>query len=353
MNKFEHGGDIYSRQITYDFSANINPLGLPDGIKDVLTRQVEEYSNYPDVNCRALRTAIAELEKVCTEQIVCGNGAADLIYRIVWALKPGKALLPVPTFSEYEKALESVGCSVDYHLLCEEADFALKDDFLDKIRGNDIIFLCNPNNPTGRIVPEALLCRILAACQESECTLVLDECFLDFTGAGSMVEEDGTVADSGWNSRSLFGGNVIILKAFTKIYAMAGLRLGYCLCGDVKLAEAIQNCGQCWSVSVPAQLAGVAALKEKDYVKQTVELISGEREYLAASLERLGFQVYPSEANFLLFWCGAPLDRLLLEEGIAIRSCANYRGLKYGYFRIAVRSHAENEALIRGIERVL
>ena len=348
MNRYEHGGDIYSRQITCDFSANINPLGMPDGVLEVLTRHVAECSNYPDVNCTALTEAIAAHENVKTEQIVCGNGAADLIYRIVWALKPEKALLPAPTFSEYEKALHSVGCSVSYHRLCEKDDFALQDDFLLEIEGNDMIFLCSPNNPTGRIVPGELLWQIAERCLEKDCMLVIDQCFMDFVG-----EDARDAAGVAWYDRMLRNRNVIILKAFTKIYAMAGLRLGYCLCGDLELANRIWNCGQCWSVSVPAQLAGVAALKEKDYVKRTVRLIRREREYLAASLLKLGLKVYPSEANFLLFRCSAPLDRMLLEEGIAIRNCGNYEGLEYGFFRIAVRRHKENEMLLRAMERIL
>ena len=340
MNRYEHGGNIYSRQIRYDFSANINPLGMPCSVKEVLVRHIDDYAHYPDVNCTALKAAIAKHENVKAEQIVCGNGAADLIYRIVWTLKPQNALLPAPTFSEYEKALKSVPCKVHYYMLSEEFGFALQEEFLDKIRGNDMLFLCNPNNPTGQIVQKEQIKRILTVCKESGCILVLDECFMDFVGNNRY---------GAWH----LDENVIVLKAFTKIYAMAGLRLGYCMCKDEKMAEAICSCGQCWSVSVPAQLAGMAALSEEEYVEQTVSLIARERKYLMDSLRKLGLRVYASEANFLLFFSNAPLDVLLLKEGIAIRSCENYRGLRYGFFRIAVRSHEENKALIHAIERIL
>lgn len=338
MERFAHGGDIYSRQIAYDFSANINPLGLPGGVREALLGHVDDCVHYPDANAGKLRTAIAEHERVRVEQVVCGNGAADLIYRIVWVIKPKKALLLAPTFSEYERALRSVGCDVGFHMLLENEDFALREDFLDKIDGNDMIFLCNPNNPTGRTIPGELMSRIAKRCRKSGCILAVDACFWDFVEKGSLGEIDG---------------NLIILKAFTKIYAMAGLRLGYVLCKDEALAGRIRDCGQCWSVSVPAQVAGVAALKETEYVKATVKLISAQRAYLSGALTKLGMKVYPSEANFLLFRCSEPLDRLLSEEGIAIRSCENYVGLEYGFFRVAVRSHEENEALIQAIERVL
>lgn len=342
MERYEHGGDIYSRQIAYDFSANINPLGLPGGVRKALINHVDDSVHYPDVEATGLRTAIAEHEGMRTEQVVCGNGAADLIYRIVWALKPQKALLLAPTFSEYERALRSVGCDVGFHMLREEEAFALQEDFLDKIDGNDMIFLCNPNNPTGRTIPGELMSRIAARCRKSGCVLVVDACFWDFVEKESSVTEKGR-----------FEENVIILKAFTKFYAMPGLRLGYVLCGDEALAGRIRSCGQCWAVSVPAQVAGIAALKEMEYAEETLKLIPKERGYLFKALTGLGMKVYPSEANFLLFRCDRPLDRLLLKEGIAIRSCENYEGLEYGFFRIAVRIHDENEILIRAIERVL
>ncbi len=342
MERFEHGGDIYSRQIAYDFSANINPLGLPGGVRKALISHVDDSVHYPDVSAAGLRAAIAEHEGMRAGQVVCGNGAADLIYRIVWTLKPQKALLLAPTFSEYERALRSVGCDVGFHMLREEEAFALREDFLDKIDGNDMIFLCNPNNPTGRTIPGELMSRIAARCRKSGCVLVVDACFWDFVEKESSVTEKGRFVE-----------NAIILKAFTKFYAMPGLRLGYVLCEDEVLAERIRSCGQCWAVSVPAQVAGMAALRETEYVEATLKLIPKEREYLFEALTGLGMKVYPSEANFLLFRCDRPLDRLLLKEGIAIRSCENYEGLEYGFFRIAVRSHDENEILIRAIERVL
>lgn len=338
MMKQTHGGDIYSREILYDFSANINPLGMPQGVKNVLAEHIDEYSRYPDINCTKLKKAISAHENVSVDCIVCGNGAADLIYRIVRSLKPKTALVPAPTFSEYGKVLDEIGCEIEYHLLSESDDFTLGEDMLKKIAGRDMLFICNPNNPVGNIVSNGLMGRIAKRCAECGCTLVIDECFMDFVREKSSI---GLLP------------NVIILKAFTKIYAMAGLRLGYMLCADTEIVKQIENCGQCWSVSVPAQLAGVAALSEREYVEKTLLLIEKEREYLTNSLIDLGFTVYPSAANFILFKCEQPLDELLLSEKIAVRSCDNYIGLRYGFFRIAVRGHNENEALIKAIERVI
>ena len=335
-----HGGDIYSRDIQYDFSANINPFGLPEGVKRALVENINRYQAYPDPECRELREAIAAREGVTTDTVVCGNGAADLIYRLVWSLKPHKALLPAPTFSEYERTLLSVNGDISHYFTREQDNFSLSGDFLKAIPGQDMVFLCSPNNPVGNCVDSGLLTHIVETCRRCGALLVLDQCFLDFVRDGARY----AVSPS---------QNIVILKAFTKIYAMAGLRLGYLLCGDTALAEKVRRCGQCWSVSVPAQAAGVAALRETDYVTRTVELINQERDFLSASLRKFGFHVYPSQANFLLFGCELPLDKLLLRDKIAIRNCSDYIGLGRGYFRIAVRTHEENDILIQAIARCI
>lgn len=339
MVKSCHGGDIYSRNIKYDFSANINPFGMPLGVKNALIKHIKDFERYPDVNCTKLKNELAEHENVDAENIACGSGAADLIYRIVQTLKPKMAILPAPTFSEYEKALFSVGCEVDYYLLDKKDDFKLNDGILERLCGIDILFLCNPNNPVGNVIDRDLMEQIVNKCKDNSIYLVIDECFMDF------------VRDSEAYNVKADENNIIVLKAFTKIYAMAGLRLGYMICCDTALIERIQNCGQCWNVSVPAQIAGIAALKEEGYIEKTIMLVSEERRYLTDALKKFGFKVYPSKANYIFFKCSLPLYRMLLNEQIAIRSCDNYVGLGDGYFRIAIRTHVENEMLINAIER--
>lgn len=330
-----HGGDIYSREIKYDFSANINPLGMPERVRAALRNGVDSFEHYPDVRCSALKAAIARRECTGPENIVCGNGAADIIYRLVYALRPRRALVTAPAFSEYEKALGEVGCQVRRFMLSENEDFRLGENIIDEIKDLDMVFICSPNNPTGAVVDNELMKKIAEKCRENNIYLVIDRCFEDFVlGGERMIPHND---------------KVIVLKAFTKIYAMAGLRLGYALCS---IAGRLESCGQCWSVSVPAQIAGAAALEEADYPRRTAELIAAERAYLTRELSRLGFRVFPSEVNFILFRCDLPLDRELLMEGIAIRSCENFVGLGPGYFRIAVRTREENEILINAIERM-
>lgn len=341
MNEYRHGGDIYDKDITLDFSVNINPLGLPDHVKKVLVNQLYKFSCYPDTECRELINAIGVKEGINCDFVICGNGASDLIFRLCYGLKPKKAMVLAPTFSEYEKALKSIDCDIIYHRLNQSDHFTLTDTilkFLDK--SVDILFLCNPNNPVGNLIPKELIPSILDQCEKNEIFLVMDECFLDFVELGSQNSLKKYVS----NNKHIF-----ILKAFTKLYAMAGLRLGYGITSNLELLEIMKNSGCSWSVSVPAQIAGVQALKEKEYLEHTKKLIDKERSYLSDSLRNLGFEVYEPQANYIFFYSKFELYKCLLEKGILIRHCSNYHQLTEGFYRIGIKSHEENQFLIRSI----
>lgn len=341
MIKNEHGGDIFEREIVYDFSANLNPLGMPESVKNALQKSISEWEKYPDPFCRSLVKKLSERENFPPENIVCGNGAADLIFRIVQTVKPKKAVVCAPSFSEYSKALTQNGSEISAYFLSEKSGFALDEKILEMLDESvQMLILSTPNNPTGRTVDGELLRRICERCKANDIVFLCDECFIDFTENAAHAEQ-------------FINPNVVVLKAFTKIYAMAGLRLGYALFGDDVLAEKVRKNGQFWSVSAPAQTAGEAALDEKYYLEKTLELIKNERDFLTENLRNFGFKVYPSEANFIFFYTKLPLDEMLLSEKILIRNCANFDGLEQGYFRIAVRSHEENSALVGAIERCL
>lgn len=341
MMKNEHGGDIFEREIVYDFSANLNPLGMPESMKNALQKSISKWEKYPDPFCRSLVKKLSERENFPPENIVCGNGAADLIFRIVQTVKPKKAVVCAPSFSEYSKALIQNECEILHYLLSEKSGFALDEKILEMLDESvQMLILCTPNNPTGRTVDSELLRRICEKCEANDIVFLCDECFIDFTENAAHAEQ-------------FINPNVVVLKAFTKIYAMAGLRLGHALFGDAELAESVRRNGQFWSVSAPAQTAGEAALDEKKYLEKTLELAKKEREFLTENLRNFGFKVYPSETNFILFYTKLALDEMLLSEKILIRNCANFDGLEQGYFRIAVRPHEENSALVSAIERCL
>ena len=341
-----HGGDLYSRPVVLDFSANINPFGTPQAVKDAVVNAVDCLRNYPDPYCRELISAISRYEGVEEDCVLCGNGAAELIFSYCMALQPRKAMVLSPCFSEYETALRGLGREACHYLLKREDHFALTEAFLPELSAfdGDLLMLCNPNNPTGQVIEANLMEKILKICTEKNISLFVDECFLDLTEGGEDLSLKGKLRE--------YPG-IFLLKAFTKSYGMAGLRLGYCLCGNPELLRAMGQSVQPWNVSIPAQRAGVAALGQVEFLAKANEMIRSQRPWLTEELTRLGLEVIPSRTNYILFYSGRELQQPLLEMGIQIRSCANYPGLSQGWYRIAVKLPEENRQLIRAIEQVL
>lgn len=333
-----HGGNDLAADIELDLSANINPLGMPEKARRAAMDC--DWEKYPDPHCRKLKKKLSDCLGIGAEHIVCGNGADDLIYRSVSFLKPRRAVICAPTFSEYKKALLGQECEVREHKLLPENGFALTEKILSDMGDCDMVILCSPNNPNGRTVPPQFLERIAAECLRNGIYLLCDESFIGFTGRADEL-----------TALRILNDRVIVLRSFTKLYAMAGLRLGYAVCGNSSAAEGIESVGQYWSVSAPAQAAGEAALDDEDYLHETVSLIRREREYLSGVLADLGYEVFPSEANYILFRAHEELGEQLLAEGILIRSCADYSGLDGSYFRVTVGSRNTNDRLIKTVGR--
>ncbi len=341
----KHGGDIYQREYRLDFSVNVNPLGTPGRVIEAACEGIRHSDRYPDVECRKLRAKLAQAEGVCGERIVFGNGAADLIFALALAKHPRNVLLPAPTFAEYEQAVRMAGGQVIYYELSEAEGFLLDERIIEHISPDvDMLFLCNPNNPTGLPLKKELVFRILERCAACGTMLVVDECFNEFLD----VPEVYSVKEYIDRYPGLF-----ILKAFTKVYAMAGLRLGYGFSSDQALLARMGEMRQPWSVSIPAQYAGVAALDETDYVSRCKAMLAGERDALKAGLRKMGFTVYDSQANYIFFRAWPGLHQAMAEQGILIRDCGNYVGLSEGYFRIAVKTREENTELIHTMEEVV
>lgn len=338
--RYGHGGDLYTYNGILDFSANINPFGPSEYVMEAACGAVREMGCYPDSQCRDLRKKLEMKLKIPQGQILCGNGAADLIFSLVFAEKPKRALLAVPAFSEYEQALRAVGCEIVYDYLEAGEQFAVQDNYLERLTGDiDIIFLCSPNNPTGRTIRRDLLVRILEQCERSRIRVVVDECFNEFLEQPEQATMQAYVAE---HSR------LILLRAFTKIHAMPGLRLGYMLCSDEQLMENIQAARQPWSVSGIAQAAGIAALDEDGRVLDTRRYVAEERRKMETELGKMGIEYIPSEANYILLHMeqDGSLFETMLNRGILIRDCQNYAGLSKGYYRIAVKRREENEKLL-------
>lgn len=342
MEKHIHGGDVYHHQGCIDFSANCNPLGTPRKVKEAIIESLDHINDYPQVGCFPLKKAIAEYEHTDFSQVICGNGAAEVIFTLCRAVSPKKALVPAPTFAEYQQALYSVGCQVEFFYLDEKKQFRLDEDFISALTPDlDIIFLCNPNNPTGLLAEKEVLKKLLDRCRQLDIFMAVDECFLDFVPEPEKYTLKEYLKDY---------ENLFLFKAFTKRYAMAGVRLGYGLCGNGKLLEKMESMCQPWNVSSLAQAAGLAALKETAYVEEGRQVTFQELDYLKKELSALGYPVYPSQANYVFFKGPEDLYEKLEKRKILIRDCSNYTGLCKGYYRVAVKNHEENRALIQALK---
>lgn len=342
MKEQIHGGDIYRHPQALDFSSNINPLGTPESVIDAAAESLKRIANYPDIAYTELKQALAAYEHQPESFIICGNGAAELIFSLVLALRPSRAVVPAPTFAEYRQALKAAGCEV---ITCPMEELRLGENLFSFLtKDTDLLFLCNPNNPTGFLMEPDLLNRIVNHCRKQNIFLVVDECFLDFVEEGERFSLKPLIREN----HGLF-----LLKAFTKRYAMAGIRLGYGICSNENLLQEMGSVTQPWNVSIPAQAAGVAALKEKDYVEKAKKIVREERAFLKEEMRRLGLTVYDSLANYIFFQGPEDLYERCLKEGILIRDCGNYPGLDKGYFRTAVKMHPENLQLIAVLKKVL
>lgn len=341
-----HGGDIYSYEKNIaDFSANINPLGIEDEVAKAISNSVFSALVYPDTEYKKLREAISEIENVPPEYIVCGNGAAELIFNLVMAIRPKRVLLTAPTFAEYEKAVDVLESEKIFFTLTEEQDFKVDESILNAIDSVDMMFLCQPNNPTGKLIEPELMERIIEKCSEKNVFLVIDECFLDFTGK----KEDFSSVRFIENCKRLF-----ILKAFTKMFAIPGIRMGYGICSDLNIIDKIYSIRQPWNVSCTAEAAGIACCKIYDTtVTKTTKYITKEKDFLYSNFERMNIKYFRSAANYILFKAEEGLKEKMAEKGFLIRSCSNYRGLDGSFYRIAVKKHEDNRGFIKALEECL
>jgi cobyric acid synthase CobQ/L-threonine-O-3-phosphate decarboxylase len=348
-----HGGNLrelalragMDRDALLDFSASINPLGPPERLRAVLARAMDRLAHYPDPDAAELVRAIARRHAVADEQVVVGNGSSEILAALTRACEYDRALIPVPTYLEYAEAVAAAGRPVQFFPTENAGDFVLDWPRLEsELRAGDLVILGQPNNPTGRLLDNDVLCAVAA--RHLQVTFAVDEAFADFV--------DGY--------RSLIGrsaANLIVIRSMTKFYAVPGLRLGYAA-ATPEMAARIRRQVPPWSVGVLAQEAGPWLLAAADYFQETVALVSRERRSLAQRLAGLaGLTVYPGEANFLLVridrgGLDAPaLAESLLQRGIAIRTFGPSEHLDRRFFRVAVRTARENDILVEAVAAVL
>lgn len=345
----EHGGNIYkigtsqTSQTLIDFSANINPLGPPEWLRSVVNRELENIVHYPDPDCTAFCKAAASHHGLCPANIVAGNGTAELLYAILRIFQTSRILIPVPSYVDYYHAARQSGHEVVTIPLLVEENFQLDFSNLSQmVQAGDLVILGTPNNPTGVLPDLAELKNLISS--QPETWFIVDEAFLDFIP----------------DTKSLAGcfPNIITLNSMTKLYAIPGLRVGYCTCSE-PFQKKIKEILPPWSVNSLAQVVGVRAFQDKHFQVQTVQHTELLRSDFYQKLQLLsGVTTFPSTVNYHLCALDNGMDCFtlrdkLLEKGIIIRPCANFKGLDERYFRVAVRTEKENESFFTAINAVL
>ena len=366
-----HGGNIYKvfrekniKEIL-DYSSNINPYGIPESLKSRIIENLEILERYPDPDYVELREKLANLNNVNLSDIILGNGATEIIFLFMKVINPKKILIVSPTFGEYERAVKATGISgdienkkieIEYFELKESDDFKLNIENLKNELENkyDLLIICNPNNPTGKFLKLAQTEEILKECNKYDTKLFIDEAFIEFLADG-MKE---SIINTEENKKNLF-----VTRAFTKFFAIPGLRLGYGMYFDKELEQKISEKKEPWSVNNIAELAGLTVLDDTEYIEKTLKWITKEKIYMYEKLNEIsGIKVYETEVNFItgkidekLFSEGLNVKVLrekMLEQGILIRDASNFKFLDERFFRLAIKDRTSNDRVIEAMKEI-
>lgn len=346
-----HGGNIKEIAKKYglkpegiiDFSASINPLGMSERARKAVIEKIDSVLHYPEQYAESLIEEAARFFGVPNDCLIAGNGSTELIYLVPRAFKPQKALIVNPTFSEYKNALKITGCTIDYFLMLEEDGFRLRiDPLLRVLKGKyDILYICNPGNPTGTLIPKSNILEIVDKAAEYDTLCVVDEAFIDFSENDSVRKEAAERP------------NLILLRSMTKFFGIPGLRAGFII-GNTKNVGELMNCKEPWSVNTLASIAAIEGLNDAEYIKETIRYVEEEREHLFSALKEIQWlKPFPSAANYILIKIrkeGVDADILaasLVKKGAFIRPCSSFDGLGNRFFRVAVRTREENERLVK------
>jgi len=351
MYEYSHGGNAVFEQgheHIIDLSANINPLGMPESVVSAIIRDIQNINRYPDNFSTLLREKTAVFEGVNPDWIFFGHGASDVIFRLPKAVEATKVMVCAPTFADYERSARSYGAEVCRYTMRKDKGFSLDSGFIKAVQVEKpkLVYICNPNNPTGNLTEAGLIRDLLDFCKQIGTWVVVDECFMDFSEQASIYTSKAFLKDY---------SNLVILKAFTKIFALPGIRLGYALCSDKALIDSLYFHGSDWAVSNLAQAAGLVALDDASaFIERTVDYVVAQRCVIEKELNCLGYRVFASSANYVFFQSPFQFDLcdILHLAGIRIRSCSNFHGLDDTYYRIAVSTKENNSKLLAIMKEV-
>ncbi|MBU2537967.1 MAG: aminotransferase class I/II-fold pyridoxal phosphate-dependent enzyme [Proteobacteria bacterium] len=344
-----HGGDILSmaRRLgcavsdLVDLSSNLTPLGMPPGLREALCERLHEISFLPETDSETLVGIFARKYGCTSQQVLAGNGTTEFIYAVPNSVSCRRALIVAPTYADYQPASNWAGLDTAFFNLRPDEDFALDYNRLSaSLTGGELVFLCNPNNPTGRVVPSRELLEFILAHPASE--FLVDESYLPFV-----------------NEPSLAGlplpANLFLLCSSSKIYGIPGLRLGFLVANEEKMARFAAR-RKPWGVNRMAQVAGEFLLEHGDgYVQSVREFLAKTQPEFVARLNALpGVRVIPGAANFILcrlngLMTAARLREAMLEQRIMIRDCSNFIGLDGHYFRVSLQAPDRNERCLAAL----
>lgn len=370
-----HGGNIFQfaheqRIEPYeviDFSANINPLGPSKRGLSALEAQLRYISHYPDATNDDVLNAIADTYGMNKNQIIVGNGAAELLYAICRLPGYTGAFVPAPGFSEYKEALEASRIPVrdifyrpredDNEKPYFEVPYLALETFAAELKGQDgriIVFLGNPNNPDGTLLDKNHIRTLASMLKDANSLLVIDESFIDFVG-------NDTLQDNKYSMRSLVNefDNIIVVHSFTKFYAVPGLRIG-AVFSNPQIIDQLNTFIPTWSVNTLAQAYTQSALNDVEYVKRTKQVLHEEQHYMYNALDAIAdITVYPPSANFILFHIeqdGVTADSIneaLKKHNMIVRNCDSYMGLNSQWVRVAIKDHDNNVRLVDTLTDIL
>jgi threonine-phosphate decarboxylase len=347
-----HGGLHYLKggmnKSVIDFSTNVNPLGPSAKAVAVIKKSIKLASYYPDPSSKELKDAIAKYIGVESDCVVVGNGASEIIHLFAEAFvrKGDRVTIPMPTFFEYEFASDKNSAIIDF---VELKDFRFdRNRVINSIHTETkVVFICNPNNPTGILVQRSDIESVLEHASNTGALVMLDECFMEFVDEperNSLTKQIGKYE------------NLVVLKTFTKAFGLAGLRVGYCLAGK-KIARVLNRGKIPWSVNVLAQKAAVAALSDIAHLEKTRRLIRKERKYLYDKINRVDrYYAYTSDTNFFLVklkdMSSLELQQKLLKRKILVRDCSSFTGMGTDFVRISIQKHGSNVLLVNALKEI-
>ena len=348
-----HGGNIYrlkreGKGELLDYSSNINPLGVPESFKRAIIENFDILEKYPDPDYVELRENIGRYNKVDVKNIIAGNGATEILFLYMKAMKPKKTLIISPSFAEYKRALDSVESEIIHYPLLEENNYNLDiESFLKEVPKCDLVVICNPNNPTGSFISLENIKKINDVLSEKGIKLFIDEAFIEFI--------------RGWEDMTsvlLEDKNIFVMRALTKFFAVPGVRLGYGITYDEEIMKKMEKYKEPWSVNSFADIAGKIMLWDKEYIEATENWIEEEKKWFyEESCKIENIKTFKTNVNFILVKLlkknSSVVRDEMIEKGVVVRDASNFMFLNEQYIRLAIKNRENNIKVLQALKEVM